>query len=130
MNVNGTTDYRVEKTQCGRRLVFAWKADASGVHYEIDGRLVGGELWRVVTEPQDVSAAYDLTFEDQTGKDLLNGQGADRSTTDTETIFPFDTASPNTAVAEQLNGLYRLKIDGASSGDYGVVYVDLKDRSV
>lgn len=73
------------------RIVFTWQSDASG---DVSGSTSGtytGEVRRVVTNPDDSAAPsdnYDITLTSADGSDLLNGNGANRDTADTESISP------------------------------------------
>lgn len=74
----------------------AWTSDASG---DATATLpINGAIVRVVTNP-DGSAAptdnYDLTIVDEDGVDLLNGEGVDRDTANSEQIFPTDVPFHN-----------------------------------
>jgi hypothetical protein len=89
-------------------VVIDWTASASGTHadYAIDADTVS-ELWTggyyiyaVVTIPGTGTAPaanYDLTIDDDTyGYDLLGGNLANRSDTDTEKVTPDSVAEPCT----------------------------------
>lgn len=79
-----------------RKYVVAWTSDASGdatATLPLDGCLV-----RMVTNPDGTDAPtdnYDITIIDEDGVDLLNGEGADRDTANSEQVFLTDPAFHN-----------------------------------
>lgn len=72
-----------------RKYVVSWTSDASG---DATATLpLDGAIMRVVTNPDDTAAPtdnYDVTIVDGDGLDLLNSEGLDRDTLNSEQIFP------------------------------------------
>lgn len=89
----GTVTLNVENrklTECGKlvqRLVFDWTSTAGGAA-DLAFSLKGFIL-KMVTDPTDgPTDNYDITLIDEDGADVLIAQGADRDTTNTETVYP------------------------------------------
>lgn len=79
-----------------RKYVVAWTSDASG---DATATLpLDGAIMRVVTNPDDSAAPtanYDVTIIDSDGLDLLNSEGLNRHTSNSEQIFPSSTPFHN-----------------------------------
>lgn len=81
-----------ELTECGKlvqRIVFDWTSSSGGA---ADATfLLKGFILKFVTDPDNTAAPtdnYDLSIVDEDGADVLIGQGADRDTATTETVYP------------------------------------------
>jgi len=104
-----------------------WVSDGSGA-VDVTTSYISGILRRVSFAPGDPApdADYDVTLLDSAGYDVLNGQGADRSATEAETIAPgvetivdaVSSAAP-VALADELN----LVIAGAGAEKEGDIYL-------
>ncbi len=94
MAVTVTPKPRVSKN--GREVEVyevAWTSDASG---NATGTFndIYGFLIKMVTDPTDgPTDNYDITLVDEYGADALQGAGADRDTTNSETVYPTPSGS-------------------------------------
>lgn len=110
----------------GTKLRCTWKVDGSGnAEVYLDDRLTG-YVWRIEARPDNVTAAYSVQLLDENGYDALAGIASSLSASDTQQLYVCEDASPTVAVAQPLNGLYRLVIDAAAN-DYGVVEIWIRD---
>lgn len=101
-----------------RRITVDWTADGAGdttESIEVDGVIV-----RFITDPDAnaPSVDYDVTVIDEFGLDLLDGQGADRHTSNTEHVL-LAGGSNTTHVYHE--GTCTVTIANAGSGNQGQV---------
>lgn len=115
------------------KIRFDWTSDGDG-NAEIETEFeVPGHLERVVTLPGTGDAqpdSYGITLKDEHGLDLLDEQGAGRSQTLTEQIFPRfgteDLVGSNTygqLFQPLVCGKLTLAVSGAGASNQGTVYV-------
>jgi hypothetical protein len=72
------------------KLVYAWTSDTSGDATATTTETYSGKLLGLVTVPDGSaapSADYDVTVTDPDGFDVLDGEGVDRHTSNTESQF-------------------------------------------
>lgn len=73
------------------KIKWSWASTAGGAADLVTTRAYYGEVLALVTNPDDVdapTALYDVVVEDAEGYDVMQGAGADRSATATETAVP------------------------------------------
>ena len=126
----GTITETHDDSRTGKCAILAWTSDAAGaVSGTATTRKVSGVILRVTTIPADgPTDNYDVVLNDEDGIDVLQGFGADRDTTNAETITPLvsTTLSGNpvamgTPVA--VNSTLTLVIANAGNAKSGTVRV-------
>ena len=100
-----------------------WVSDASG---NVDAWLdLHGIMDRVVTKPLASIAPtdnYDITLEDDTGVDLLNGQLANRDTVNLEAVWPYGPGPSSNRSQEVFSPcISRLRIANAGNAKQGLI---------
>lgn len=111
-------------------LILAWTCSAGGAVSAIPTvKKISGVLLRVTTIPTDgPTDNYDVTLEDEDGIDVLQGFGANRDTTNAETITPLisTTLSGNPVAMGSpvaLNSTLELIVANAGNAKSGTVRV-------
>lgn len=109
-----------------RRLKLSWVSASDG-SVNLTFPCPGGMLIRVTTVPSGVSAPtanYDITILDpDTSADILEGTGADRSASATETVYPLESGAPVSTY--MYPGDHSLVIANAGDTKAGDIYLDL-----
>lgn len=86
----------VRSTYSGKvveKITLSWTSDASGNADLLISSLFGYVI-RLVTDPGDgPTDNYDVTLIDENGSDALQGAGADRDTTNSESVYPTPTSA-------------------------------------
>lgn len=98
------------------KVKWSWTSTAGGVADLATNKSYYGEVVAVVTDPDGTaapSADYDITITDVEGYDVLQGAGADRSDTTTETEVP--------AAKSVAFGKLTLNVTNAGNAKSGVV---------
>jgi hypothetical protein len=102
-----------------KRVAFAWTSASSGAADGVTTATFDGKLIQVTTVPDGTAAPtdnYDVEVQDADGVDLLQGNGADRDTANTEHIAE---ANLGAVAASKLT----LAVTNAGDTKKGVVYV-------
>ena len=83
------------------RWVLSWVSDSSGNVTQTTSTKVWGTICRVIIDPGATAptALYDATLTDEAGIDLLVGQGANLSATDTTSFVPLLEGTDGTTTA-------------------------------
>ena len=107
------------------RITFAWVTSTTDADIRANiMEPITGVVYKLETTPLDSPTAnYDVTLIDETGHDVLLGQGIDRSSTATETAFVFDGSSPE--LQNLTSGKHRLRILSAGTDHRGIVEVTI-----
>lgn len=112
----GTVTQTYAKTGSGiTELTFSFTADPNGTVSDTNTEAaMDGYLLQMVTNPGSTAPTdnYDITIKNSDGVDLLNGNGADRDTSNSEIAFP----DPNWAAVTPpfFSGLLTLGISNNS----------------
>lgn len=122
--VGTLTVTRTKEQARTQKVSFAWTCTAGGAVSGIFAELVG-IIRRVSFDPTDgPTANYDVVLNDAEGVDLLAGLGANRNTTNTETVYPLLGAG--TDVPAVACGPVELQVANAGASKSGVVHVYLE----
>lgn len=128
-SVTMTDQNLVDKAQfpC-RKILLAWTSDASG---NVSGTLtpvISGTLARVVFIPgsggTQPSSLYDVTLLDESGVDVLGGQGANLSNSTVAQVAPGCPLKDGTTVsttAPQMDDRLELQVANAGNAKTGTV---------
>lgn len=79
-----------------KKIKWSWTSTAGGAADLITNESYYGQVLALVTNPDDVDAPttlYDITVTDAEGYDVMQGAGANRSATATETAVPTATSA-------------------------------------
>jgi len=102
------------------RLSFAWTSTGSGVVAYTMTDYVAGTLGKLVTNPGTTApeSNYDITITDEDAVDILVGTGANRHTSNTETVYPTvaGSAAGSGSVQVDFAGMLTLNVTNASTG--------------
>lgn len=126
----GTLDMLYSETRTVKKVAFDWLSDASGDVNGTHTKYLSGEILRIVfipdsggTQPTDL---YDVTLEDDSGMDVLAGQGANLSnanTTNVEPGVPFKDGTTTSVSKMVIDDLLELKVSNAGNAKGGQVIV-------
>jgi len=102
---------------------YKWTSTSTGNVILSTTDYLAGRVGRFVTNPGATapSANYDITITDDDGVDILNGAGANRHTSNTETVFPIATGSIATTgyVAITFAGILTFNVTNAGDSKIG-----------
>ena len=105
-----------------KKITFAWTSNASGAASGTTTMYYSGETKRIVFIPGvGVSALYDITVTDDDSVDILDGDGANLSSTATVQLRP-DTKDMAAIAEAQLT----CNVTNAGSGATGTVIIYLR----
>lgn len=113
-------------------VVVNWTADANGsVRLHIDTPITG-VLHTLRTKPSGSAVPtdlYDITWEDALERDILSGNGANRSMNTVQEV-PLYTVLSNAATVREVDGPTVFKVANAGANKSGVAVLRLKDRDI
>lgn len=108
-----------------KRVKFAWTSSAGGAADATTTGFYTGQILAIATDPDgtDVPTAnYDVAINDDDGVDVLNGAGANKSDSLTETI----SASLGVSLGYVVSSKLTLAVTNAGNAKKGVVYVFIR----
>jgi len=87
--VGTITETRTSPERDVQKIILDWTCSGAGAVSGIFSEGLIGRIVRVTTDPTDgPTDDYDVVFLDEDGVDLFAGLGANRDTTNTETVYP------------------------------------------
>lgn len=105
-----------------KKIKFAWTSDASGDVEKAVTRTINGIALALVTDPGATAPTdnYDITIEDEDSIDILNGNGSDRDTSNTEQVaVDLDTGQGRPVAATS----YTFKVANAGNAKVGTAWL-------
>jgi len=129
----GTLSLSYSETRTVKKVTFDWLSDASGNVSGTHTKHLSGEILRVVfipdsggTQPTDL---YDVTLEDDSGMDVLAGQGANLSNASTTNVtpgVPFKDGATTSVSKMVVDDLLELKVSNAGNAKGGQVILYIR----
>lgn len=128
----GSGSVLIEKKPEGvTKVSVSWTSNVSGaVRIHIDTPIVG-RPHMLRTKPSQTSAPtdlYDITWEDSLGRDILDGQGMNRSTSTVQEIPVYVQDTTNAAAIIDVDGPTVFKVANAGGAKSGTAVLWLKDK--
>ncbi len=127
----GSGSVLIERKAEGTKVTLSWTSSAGGVvRMHIDTPIVGRPHMLRTKPSQTVAPTdlYDITWEDSMGRDILDGQGMNRSTSAVQEIPVYVQDTSNAAAIIDVDGPTVFKIANAGNAKSGTAVLWLKDK--
>ena len=119
--------YDDPKPQHGKnhKVTATWTSDSSGDVNGVEKVDIRGTIQAIVTDPSATapSANYDVVINDDEGIDVAGGLLANRHTSTTERVVPFETIGTLTDVNRYVHGPLDIVVSNAGAAKIGDVVI-------
>lgn len=110
-------------------LILEWTSNSAGAVTIQSDEIYNGQIDELITDPGTPapSANYDITVEDSNSIDVLNGIGANRHTSNTETIKHQQAATGSSSdMLSVVDSKLTFKVTNAGDTKQGKIYLRIK----
>lgn len=124
----GTCSTSVVYSEGWAILTWTWTSSDAGNVVNNDVIAPAGEVMAVVTDPGSTAPTdnWDLTIVDSGSRDVCGGLCANRDTSNTETVIPYQTRGTSDTVAQVAHGVLTLNVSNAGDSKTGMVRMYLR----
>lgn len=129
-STKGTVLQQIITTPKGFDIKFNWVSDSSGNAYFNFEAPLTGVLWKLETRPSATVAPtdnYDITVLSPHNTDILFGNGADRDTSTSETVYIYDRR--DAVIAIDVHTRLRFRVANAGNAKEGVAILSFVQES-